>query len=204
MSKSVYSHEPDVPGYREDVDFFSWQQKCKQTLLEILRDMRFRNMAHKPNTACYRSGETGVVQVWDVNWKLHVQCVLHGDKEKVFYERNGISPDDMVVSLDVEADGTDKKRKKCGYTHLEIRELNQLRRTVLQGISQVAASELGEIARVEEKPTEHLVWESMAFSPDSDENVDRVALRMKTYVEKLLPAATDAMDAWAKEYGFEV
>lgn len=203
MNKRVYPYEPDVAGYLKSAGFFSWQTECKQTLSEILGDMVFHNVTQKPRITRFRSGDTGVVQVWDRNWKLHVQCVLQGSKEKRFYEKNGINPEDIVVSLDIEADSTDRKLEKIGFVHLDAVMLNQLRTVVLNEISTIAASELGE-ARVEEKPTEHLVWENMTFSPDSPEDINQVAHRMKVYAERLLPVAMAAMDSWAIENGFDV
>lgn len=204
MNKRIYPYEPDVPGYLESAEFFSWQLECRNRLAELLRGMDFRNMTHKPKITCYRSGETGVVQVWDRNWKLHVQCVLRGDKEEDFYKRNGIDPLDIVVSLDVEADSTDTKYKKQCFVHLGTTDLNRLRKTVLQYVSSIASNELGDMVTVETKPTEHLVWESMVFAPGYREDIDRLTQRMKIYVEKLLPIASEAMDAWAEEHGFHV
>jgi hypothetical protein len=181
---------PSERGYEATPE--SWQTQCMGMLSSSLVGYPVQNCLRRLNVEAYTVPKSGGVLVWDKSWKLHVQCVLRGEKE-MGATRFGLTADQLLISLDVERFTGDILTQK---------DIRPLRSRVRECLRNAVESDLQGSAIVETSDSsEHIIWEKMDF-PRPGESFEYVVERMCEYVEVLLPKATTAMDEWAEECGY--
>ena len=193
MSGRIPAIIPQISAYMNRPKVY-WQDICATHLQQLLADYPFRN----PNTEhllfYYRNNHnehpSQGIQVLDGNWTLHVQCMFHGDEEKLPSNRYELSPSRILISLDLE-----KGPQSRGANHEE----SLLQQSVISAISEIARTELGSNIKIRQLHGKghHLIWESMQFSEDSEPSARHVAERMAKYVKVLMQVALDVMAEWA-------
>ena len=185
-AKSDYDNKP----------LLRWQQQCEEHLRLLLNEFEFRHPkgVHFSYFKILRSvGEPSqVAQVWDDNWTLHVQCVWHGDEEGK--QKYRLSPEHALISIDIE---------RSQYAAFKAREISGLQREVLARIKPFAERMMNSNITVRgmNGAGHHLIWEPIAFCPDSNDDILRVAERMAIYMKAFYQPAAQAMHDWACQSG---
>lgn len=174
-----------------------WQTECEHYLLSLLQGYPFRNPTCRPRLGYFafankELGEAQIVQVWDENWILHVQCAWHGDEERAM--KYGLSPHHIHIALDVERSALATFRSSA---------IQPVQEAVLLEVQPIAREELGGIVDVRgvRDRGHHMVWQPMPFDPDSADSILQVAERMATYVRFMYADAWDAVLEWADRAG---
>lgn len=189
MPGIIPANSPNTLHY-SDTSQMEWQKICQNDLDSILDRTAFESEAG-PRFKFYTipkaddSGTQGV-QLYDRNWTVHVQCMLHGDEESRM--KYGLTSNHILISLDVEKGPANRHAQ---YDDIPLQE------AVLSAVINKATNNIGQRATMWDGRGHHIVWEPLRFAPSCEQCIHQAAEIMALYARILLPDATYAMSQWA-------
>ncbi len=203
MAQIIPCYVPDYPGF-DEAPPHDWRARCAIHLGDLVKDYAFQ--ARFSRHICFYSQmhtrhpdrpDTQAIQLFDTNWTLHVQCVLHGDEE-FEWMKDVLPPEHALVSLDIEK-GPNQRFDRASRRI----DLQPLQNAVTQELAPVAPDTLGTDCSSEQR-REHLIWEVIPFSPESLDDIRYAAERMARYMEFLMPQATQVLHEWGTANGITI
>lgn len=199
MPTVIPAYVPSLPGYREHRPM-DWRRDCACAVAGLIRDYPFQSR-QAPHFSYYtvdrrnRIDQLQVLQVYDHSWTLHVQCALHED---VDWTKEYVSRDDLVISIDVEKG----PRNRFDAESVDLR-FQPLQDVVHGALSPIVMETLG-LDGVPKRKGARIVWETIEFSPHSEESIKLAAERMAAYFLGLMITASQTMDEWAARYNVHI